>query len=190
MPMVQTGINEEGFLPAPAEPAKTNSINAIFIDAFLKASINTLKVQCRYEVSAEKPYILNPEMKLPTEIVGVIGLTSNVFRGTITLCFTEKLYLEVMGSMFGETYSAVRDELSDGAGELLNIIFGTAKSILVNEGFQVEMAIPTVIRGSNIKMNSMPGGNGTTIVVPFSTKSDKLYVLVSLGNFQAKLKQV
>ena len=83
--------------------------------------------------------------------------------------------------MFGEPYDKITDEIADGAGELLNIIFGTAKTILTDSGYSVEKAIPTVIRGSDIKLHSLTKG-GRTVVVPFEGKDGVFHVLISLGN--------
>lgn len=172
------------------EAAKpTGSHDALFVNAFLAGTVQTFKIQCSYEITPEKPRLLKPEEMLPMDICGVIGLTSNVFRGAITLCFPEPLFLAVMGSMFGETFTSINAELSDGVGELLNILFGQAKTTLTNEGFSVDKAIPTVVRGKDIKVSSLTGG-GPTIVVPFNAKDGKLHVLVSLGHHGAAPKLV
>lgn len=164
-----------------ALPAKqTVSMDAKFVNAFLTGTISTFKIQCSYELTPVKSRILQPSEQIPNDLCGVIGLTSNVFRGAITLCFPEPLFLAVMGSMFGETFTEVTNELSDGAGELLNIIFGQAKTLLTDQGLSIEKAIPTVVRGKDIKVSSLTG-NRPTIVVPFEAKDGKLHVLVSLG---------
>jgi len=43
--------------------------------------------------------------------------------------------------MFGEKYEKIPEGLQDGAGELMNIIFGYAKKILNEKGYVIEMAI-------------------------------------------------
>lgn len=165
-----------------------HNTDALFINAFLKGTIHTLKVQCSYEVSPEKSVVYKGE-PLPVDICGIIGLTSSVFRGNISLCFPKPVFLSVMGSMFGEKFDDITDELSDGVGELLNIIFGTAKTEIVNAGFTVEKAIPTIIRGQDIRMNSLATGT-RKILVPFSHGEDKFHILISLGNLNPDLKSV
>ncbi len=164
------------------EPAlKPNvGMEAKFVNAFLSGTTKTFSVQCSYELKAKNSYILKPTDAMQVDICGIIGLTSNVFRGAITLCFTEKLFLSVMGSMFGEKFDSVTDELSDGAGELINIIFGTAKTILTSDGLSVEKALPSVIRGKDIRVSSLAQGGGPTIVVPFEGKDGVLNVLINL----------
>lgn len=163
----------------PALKLDTNT-EVKFMNAFLTGTIKTFTIQCNYEMQAQKSYLLKPNDPMPIDICGVIGLTSNVFRGAISLCFTEKLFLAVMGSMFQEKFDTVTDELADGAGELINIIFGTAKTILTSEGYTVEKALPTIIRGKEIKVSSLSRGKGPTIVVPFVGKDGTLNVLINL----------
>lgn len=173
------------------QPAAIDSQNtdALFINAFLKGTIHTLKVQCSYEVQPQKSSIFTGTEPVHVDICGLIGLTSSVFRGNISLCFEKRVFLNVMGNMFGEKFDDITDELADGAGELLNIIFGTAKTEIVNAGFPVEKAIPTVIRGTDIRLNNLAAG-GRKILVPFSHEADKLHVLISLGSLSPDLKSI
>ncbi len=167
-------------MPAPAvNQNQTPDVDAQFIFAFLSATLHTLKVQCNYPVVAEKARLLQPTDNLPVTICGIIGLVSNVFRGTVTLCLTDEVFLGMMSGMFNEKMDVITKELSDGTGEILNIIFGTAKTTLTNEGLSVEKAIPTVVRGVDIKVNSLTGGN-PTIVVPFTGANGSFQLLISL----------
>lgn len=169
-------------LAEPATSAPTQGqvgMDLRFVNAFLQGTIQTLKIQCTYEVKSQKSFVVKKDTDIPTDIVGVIGLTSSVFSGSISLCFPAKFFLGVMGSMFGETYTEITDELADGAGELLNIIFGTAKTVLNAEGMQVEKAIPTVVRGKDMKLNTLTQG-GVTIAIPFEGKDGLLHILVGL----------
>ena len=165
-----------------------NSPEVTFIYAFLGGTIHTLKVQCSYEVMPEKSRVYQPNQAIPTDICGVIGLVSNVFRGCVILCFNKKVFLDVMGSMFGEKFSEITDELSDGVGELLNIIFGTAKTAISNAGFSVERAIPIIIKGNNVQINSLTA-SGISIVIPFVHNEDRFHVIVGLGSAQPELKK-
>jgi chemotaxis protein CheX len=167
-------------MAAPAvKLAQNPDVEAQFIFAFLSATLHTLKVQCNYPVAAQKARMLAPTDDLPVTICGIIGLVSNVFRGTVTLCLTDKVFLGMMSGMFNEKMDTVTKELSDGTGEILNIIFGTAKTTLTNEGLSVEKAIPTVVRGADIRVNSLTGGN-PTIIVPFSGADGMFQLLISL----------
>lgn len=168
--------------PANALAAKPDDkyTQALFIQAFMKGTTHTLSVQCSYQVQAQPLSLFAPNAQLPADICGVIGLVSSVFVGSVSICFPKKVFLDIVGGMFGETYPEITDELSDGAGELLNIIFGTAKTELTNVGFRVDKAIPTIMRGDNISLRTVVPG-GKTILVPFTHGSEKFHMLIGLG---------
>ncbi len=151
-----------------------------YIEAFAMGTLKTMKIQANYELKTGGPFLLGQKGELKTDICGVIGLISSFFKGTVAICMAQPVFLGVMGSMFAESYSEMTDELADGIGEILNILFVQAKTTLTNQGIQFEMAIPTVVRGSDIKLTSLTNGN-PTIVLPFDGKDGKLYLLVSLA---------
>lgn len=133
----------------------------------------TLKVQCEFESKPGKPFIKQGNEPRNFDIAAVIGLNSKVFNGTITLCFPSSVFLRIMGNMLGEEYTEITEELEDGAGELLNIIFGHAKKILNdNEDYSIEKAIPTVVTGKGISTMKIKGSK--IIAIPFET-SDGMF---------------
>jgi chemotaxis protein CheX len=138
-----------------------------FFKPFVDATIKTLKVQCNTDTTHEKPYIKGTKPQPEFDLAAVIALTSNAFNGTITLSFTKNTFLNVMAGMLGEKHAEITAELEDGAAELLNIIFGQAKLTLTQEGYTVEKAIPTVIRGAGLKTRIV--SPQPVIVLPFAT---------------------
>ncbi len=56
-------------------------------------------------------------------------------------------------------------ELTDGIGELANIVAGNAKQYL--EGFELSISLPDVVIGKNSA--PAPGIGAPTLVVPFSS---------------------
>ena len=69
--------------------------------------------------------------------------------------------------MLGEEFKEINKDLEDGAGEILNIIFGHAKTVLNSKNYGIEKAIPTVIRGHGILVKHVT--QVASIVVPFET---------------------
>lgn len=157
---------------------KDYSKDTTFINSFIKGAIHTLKIQCGIDAVSHKPYILAPgeHSKMGFEIAGLIGITSDDFQGSIAVCFPEKTFLAIMGQMLGENFTELNKDLEDGASELMNIIYGTAKSVLNDNGYTLQKALPSVVRGQNIKMRH--AGAGTTLVLPFETK---------MGNFEIEI---
>ncbi len=145
-----------------------------FFKPFIEGTINTLKIQCGIEAKPDKPFIKGQKEQPEFAIAGVIGITSNAFNGTITLCYPEKVFLGVMSKMLGEEYKEITKDLQDGVAELLNIIFGQAKITLSNQGFTIQKAIPTVVRGHQLTTSVL--SSGPVMVLPFQTEMGEFHV--------------
>ncbi len=151
-----------------------SQLDVKFFKPFVDGTINTLKIQCSLEAKHDKPFVKGQKEQPPFEIAGVIGLTSSAFTGSITICFPEKVYLAMMSNMLGETFTTITKDLQDGAAEFLNIIFGHAKTVLNQQGYTIQKAIPTVVRGTNLQTTQL--GAGPTIVLPFATPAGEIHI--------------
>ncbi|MBI4404493.1 MAG: chemotaxis protein CheX [Deltaproteobacteria bacterium] len=144
---------------------------------FIQATIDTLRVQCKIVVRPGKPYFKTKSENLPIDIAAVVGLASRTLNGSVAICFTKKMFLAIMGSMLDEKFEEITKEMQDGAAELLNIIFGQAKKMLNDKGYEVERAIPTIIRGDNITVTYLT--TGQTIVLPFDTNLGPFHIEIT-----------
>jgi chemotaxis protein CheX len=152
-------------------------LDANFFKPFVDGTINVLKIQCHLEPVPGKPFLKGTQPQPKFEIAGVIGVTSPRFSGNITICFPASVYLTLMSNMLGEKFETITEELQDGAAELLNIIFGSAKTVLNQQGHVIQKAIPTVITGSGLQ-TTYSGGN-QVIVLPFNMACGDLYIEIS-----------
>ena len=143
-------------------------LNPKFFKPFIEGTINTFKIQCSVEAKHGLPYIKGTKPQPDFSIAGVIGITSTAFNGNIVLCFPEQVFLGLISKMLGEDFKEITSELQDGASELLNIIFGQAKTLLNNQGYTIEKAIPSVIRGKQLITSAH--SRNRVIVLPFNTE--------------------
>lgn len=143
-------------------------IDVNFVNPFVEGAIHTLKIQCSIAPKPGKLFMKGNGPAIPIALNGVVQLKSAVFNGTISLCFPEPVFLFIMEKMFGETYSTITKDLEDGAGELLNIIFGHAKKILNEKGYAIQKALPSIFRGSEPPWTGEPGT--PTLILPFETE--------------------
>jgi chemotaxis protein CheX len=162
--------------PAENKPA----MNADFVNPFIQAAQSALKVQANIESKPGKPYLKATEkFTYEVGIAGVISLISDSFTGSIALCFPSAVFLKIYENMVGEAAKEITPEIQDAAGELLNIIFGQAKTVLNDQkGHKINKAIPTVLVGDRLKIQSQ--NRGQTIVLPFETANGPFHVEVSL----------
>ncbi len=156
------------------EIKKRKNIDVNFLNPFIEATVNTLSIQCQFETVAGKPEVKTESFNHPVDIAGVIGITSEGFTGSISICFTEKIFLTVMSNMLGEECPEINQEMEDGAGELLNIIFGQAKTVLNQLGYSLEKAIPTIVRGKELKVKHITPY--ATFILPFESKIGTFYM--------------
>lgn len=157
---------------------RTSKVDVNFINPFIEGAIHTLKIQCSMEVVAGQLFLKGQGPEIDVGIAGVLALVSPDFNGSIAISFPEKTFLAVMGNMIGETYEVIDQELEDGAGELLNIIFGHAKAILNNKGYNIQKAIPTIVRGKDLVINHI--STNKTIVLPFESTEGPFHIEIGI----------
>lgn len=154
-------------------------IDLNFFKPLLDGTRTTLKIQCKTDVTPLKPFMKSNTSPVTFDIASVIGLTSSKFSGSMSLCFPAAVYLKLMSNMLGEELTELTPELHDGAAELLNIIFGQAKRVLNDSGYDIEKAIPTVISGKGMSTRHI--SSQPVIVLPFETPAGIFHVEIVFG---------
>ena len=149
-----------------------------FINPFLSATIDVLKVLAHVEAIAGKPYLKKSGEKFTGDISGVIGIVSESFSGSVIISFPEKTFISFMNSMLDEKYTEINPDILDGAGEITNQVFGKAKVTLNEKGFGIKAAIPSVVSGKDHTLLSIC--KGPTVVIPFSCDEGKFFVEISI----------
>lgn len=151
-----------------------------FLKPFVEGTLNTLKIQCKTEAKYTQPFLKSKAPPMAqVHIASLLGLVSERFKGSVALCFPEKTFLNLMGKMLDEEFTNI-EEVKDGAGELLNIIFGHAKKVLNEEGHDFQKSLPSVISGENIKVNYMT--SEPVLVLPFESDAGIFYLEVGVEN--------
>lgn len=157
-----------------------SKVDVLFIKPFVDSVVKTLQVQCNVEAKVGKIFLKGQGPKAITDIAGVIALASNAFTGTIAICFPEKTFLGVMEAMLGEKFATITPEVQDGAGEIINIVFGQAKIVLNEKGYEIRKAIPTVIRGANIAITHL--SPTPTVMIPYVTPCGDFTIEIAIEN--------
>lgn len=150
-----------------------------FINPFLVATLNVLKIQTKVEAQPGKLYLKKRGDSLLGDISGVIGIVSESFNGSVIISFPAATFLAIMSSMLGETYTEIVPDIIDGAGEITNQVFGQSKAILNEKGYGIKTAIPSVVSGKDHTLTSLT--NGPTVVIPFTTKVGEFFVEICIS---------
>jgi chemotaxis protein CheX len=145
-----------------------------YVNPFISATVNVFKTMINTEIMPGKPRLKS--IPHPTyDISGIIGLSGNA-QGSIAISFPKILALKVVSKMLDSEIKVVGPELTDGIGELANIIAGNAKQGLAQ--YQLSISLPNVIIGKDHTIASQSGI--PTIVVPFVSQLGEFAMEISL----------
>lgn len=155
-------------------------MNVEFINPFLSSMSNVLTTMAQLSPKASGPKIKNSDMP-PGDITGIVPMSSPKAIGTLAISFTEQVILHIAENMLGEPFAEINSEIADLVGELTNMVTGGAKSLLESEGYDFDMATPTVITGKGQKISHIKEAKGI-IVIPFNTDAGDFFVEVCFQN--------
>jgi chemotaxis protein CheX len=125
---------------------KTIDVN--LLNPFLDATLNCLNQMAGLTPQRKRIFLkTSPEMH--GFITGIIGL-SNGLTGSCMLSFPRRLAQEIVGKLLGADPSTVDDAMiSDGIGELANMIAGSAKRQFIAQNKHFDISTPTVVMGES-----------------------------------------
>jgi chemotaxis protein CheX len=151
------------------------SMNVQFINPFLDAVINVLKVMAQTDATPGKPF-LKKEKQGMGDVTGLIGMVGEKAKGSLAITFTEPAILHVTAAMLGEELSEVDETIADMVGEITNMVCGGAKRVLSERGYKFDLAVPSTIigRGHSISHKT----SGPVVVIPFEMEKGSFFVEV------------
>lgn len=119
-------------------------------------------------------------------VAGATAIMSSVFAGTILIAFPEDTFLKVVSGALGEEYTVLSTDLMDACGELINIIYGQAKTILVDEmDIDFMKSRPYVI---DDKERIRGYHSSSSFIVPFESDAGRLFLIVSFDSVKSHVE--
>jgi CheY-specific phosphatase CheX len=115
---------------------------------------------------------------MAVDVVSALGMKSSQLQGTLALCLPSKSFLGIINKMLGENFQTITPENADAAGEMLNIIYASARVKWNQAGHDFEPSIPTTARGSNLQMSH--GSNAKVVRISCKCEHGDFYLEVSL----------
>lgn len=148
-------------------------MNAEFINPFIQSLLNVLKTMAQTELQVGKP-----QKKTDTlargDVSGLIGMVGGDIKGSMSITFEEGLALDIMQGMLGERPDGINDEVNDMVGEITNMVAGGAKMQLAEKGYDIGMATPMVVSGTNHTINHKV--RGPKMIMPFKGEGGKAHI--------------
>jgi chemotaxis protein CheX len=142
-------------------------LDAQFLNPFVAAVIHLFKSQFQMDIINKKTSLKKDAEPINLGIAGVISLACSHFAGTISLGFPTPVFLKLYETWLGEKHAEITSECEDGAAELLNIVYATAKTELNRKGYEFEKALPTVMVGEKLRISQSQSSQ--TLVLHFGS---------------------
>lgn len=145
-----------------------------YVNPFIKSAVETFETMLNTKAMPGKPTIKKDGQ--PTfDISGIIGLSGEAL-GNVVISFPKVTALKVISTLLGTPIKIVGPEVTDGIGELANIIAGNAKQGLTS--YRINISLPKVIIGKNHSVSSPSGV--PAIVIPFTSEFGEFAMEISL----------
>ncbi|MBU0992217.1 MAG: chemotaxis protein CheX [Proteobacteria bacterium] len=139
-------------------------MKAEYINPFIKAVVEVLKIMAFTKAKASKPYLKKDDLATG-DVSAIVGMTGQS-NGTFSLSFDEKSVLTIASNMFGEKITKLDRDVTEVVGEIANMVSGQARRELEAIGLVLDGAIPSVFGGSN--HNILHFTEGPKIAIPFT----------------------
>lgn len=138
--------------------AKGHTMSESVLDpAIPKTLMDSMKeaflVQASTNVEIVKASAIDSHQGQGAALIAAIGIKSSALNGTLAICFPKECFLGIVNKMLGEKYTDIDKDNVDAAGEMLNIIYASARVKINQLGHDFAPAIPTVTRGSSIQIS-------------------------------------
>ncbi len=90
-------------------------------------------------------------------VVGMVGFIGSI-NGVIYLYLTDSMSKDVTCQFLGmepdELVDGDHETVNDALGEMANMVAGTFKNILCDEGYNCRLTIPSILRGSKFSIET------------------------------------
>ena len=118
-----------------------------WVDAFVEAARDTFSTMAMMDLDVES-VVASSELQGSYDVLTTIGLSGEK-EGLLGIGCDQKFASEFVSAMLGmEPDELSADDISDGAGELANMVAGGAKASLSTLGLRFDLALPVVLSGA------------------------------------------
>lgn len=124
-----------------------------YINPFIESVMEVFNTMLSAQVKRGQVGISKSASSSARDIMALIGL-SGPARGTVALSFPTKTALSLVSRLLGSETHVVDDTVSDGVAEIVNMVAGSAKAKLTQDGgAPINLSLPTVVRGGDFSVD-------------------------------------
>ncbi|MBF0274329.1 MAG: chemotaxis protein CheX [Nitrospinae bacterium] len=148
-----------------------------YIEPYQRATLNVIEMMAFVKPLTAKPFIKKDKVARG-DISGIISISGSK-SGVMVISLSKGAICKIVGSMFGEEYTEINDEVKDAVGELTNMISGDARKILAEKGLTLEAGIPSIIVGKGHEISNL--SNGQCLSIPFKVDAFPFVIEISFN---------
>lgn len=139
--------------PKPDKTPPLNS-NSEFFELIVESLLSTIKKLSEVDFKLEQIVVTQEEQPIPrdADVVGVIGMASRSFKGSLILAFDKTVILNLASKILGEEFTSLTPEVAGWAGEILNMTMGSVKGNVNSRGENLSFSIPNSFMGSSMNL--------------------------------------
>lgn len=152
-------------------------MDAAIINPFVESTVEVAETMAQLSVAIGKAQ-LKENNNAQGEVTGIIELASQKHHGSLAITFEKAALLLVYKKMLGETLESLDDSALDLAGEITNMVCGSAKQKLSLNGYDFDLTQPSILTGKNYQVEHKWGG--PVLTLPLQLDEGIIYIEVSL----------
>ena len=161
----------------------TNNNFLEFSKPFLDSLKETFQMMIQTEIKPHTP-VFKKDGVAKGDISAMIGMNGLVeregvektFKGLLVISFAEEVYVKMASRMLMEEFTEYNDENGDAGSEIANIVMGNAKKGLTPQGYKIDMATPSTVRG---KSHELKYPSKTTVI--------EIEIKTDIGSFSLEI---
>ncbi|MBU0689025.1 MAG: chemotaxis protein CheX [Gammaproteobacteria bacterium] len=115
-----------------------------------------------------------PKNTVQSGVSALIGMNADEARGSVAISLPMPALNEISCKLFGEEITAIDKEAAGLAGELSNMLAGSAKRILSEQGIEFDMQTPQMMHGDGHEIEHHH--DGQTMLLPVNMNGHEFFV--------------
>jgi len=114
---------------------------------------------------------------LKDSISGLIGL-AGTHKGVLAIHLPKKVALAITGSFLGMEVDEINEDVEDAVGEIANMLGGNVKTILSENGRDIDLSLPSTISGRDYDFQ--PTKEAERTIIPFAAEHGNFLIELQL----------
>lgn len=111
--------------------------------------------------------------KYQCTVSGMVGL-AGLFKGMIAIHTPDQVAMAITSNFLGMDVGEVNDDVTDAIGELANMLAGTVKMALSQNGKDITLSIPSTIAGEEYSISCLHDTD--RVIMPFTLNNGQFLV--------------